>query len=477
MTVSLRARLLLATLAASCIGLAVVGVLTYTLVTRDQLAEVDGELERIHPPIERAAAAADDREVAIRAVAPGFFVQLRTADGVAAVTIPVHEPGDDGSVTEVGEVGELPRPNAREGDDGAVFASIDADGEHSMRVRVSSQEDGSVLVIGRLLSSSEEAAERLLVALLAATAGAVLVIGLLGTWLVRIGLRPLDAVAGAAAGITDADLDRRVPGADGRTEVGRLAATINGMLDRLQGAFDQRQRDLAALQESEATMRRFVADASHELRTPIAATAAYAELFERGARERPDDLARAMAGIRSETARMSTLVDDLLLLAQLDEGRPMAATVVDLADVVIESADAASAMAPDRVVRVRVEDVVHVVGDHVRLRQVVDNLLGNVRTHTPPGTVCLVTVKRDGDDGLIVVADDGPGMGPHDAERAFRRFHRADVSRSRASGGAGLGLSIVNAIVTAHGGTVELRSDAGVGTTVTVRLPIDEEMS
>jgi two-component system OmpR family sensor kinase len=254
--------------------------------------------------------------------------------------------------------------------------------------------------------------------------------------------------------------------------MGRLATAINRMLDRLQGAFEQREDDLAALQESEARMRQFVADASHELRTPIAATAAYAELFERGARDRPDDLARAMAGIRSETARMADLVADLLLLAQLDEGRPQAALTVDLADLVVDAVDAANAVAPDRTVRLRIEDVVIVTGDPSRLRQVVDNLLGNVRTHTPPGTVCSVTVRSEHGRGVVTVADDGPGMSPRDAERAFGRFHRADTSRTRASGGAGLGLSIVAAIIEAHHGTVAMTSEPGRGTTVTVTLPL-----
>lgn len=476
---SLRSRLLLAALVASIIGLAIVDVLTYTLVTRAQLDGVDAELERAHPPIERAAAVddADARERAIRDVAPGFFVELRDGDDVTVLTIPIERPGTEATLVETEQ---LPVPDGTAGDDEAVFVSLATNSEHQLRARVSRQSDGSVLVVGRLLTSYEESNERLRVALLAATAGGVIVIGLLGAWLVRVGLRPLDAVERAAAEFGDAEsgdagLRRRVPGADERTEIGRLSATINRMLDRLQSAFDQRQRDLATLQESEATMRRFVADASHELRTPIAATAAYAELFERGARDRPDDLARAMAGIRSETARMASLVEDLLLLAQLDEGRPSTNVRVDLGDVVASAVETARMVAPDREVKLRVDDAVVVIGDPSRLRQVIDNLLTNVRTHTPADTVCLVTVGREGDDGVLLVADDGPGMGADDADRAFRRFHRADVSRTRASGGAGLGLSIVAAIVEAHHGTVALSSDLGRGTTICVRIPIAED--
>ena len=467
---SLRARLLVALLVAAFVGLAIVDVLTYALVTGTQLDQVDQELERAHPPIERAAATdADQREQAIRSAAPGFYVEVRTAGDAPALVIPLERPGMDPTVLTDSEI---PTPDGHRSDDEAVFASLESTADHHLRVRVSRQSDDSVLVIGRSLTSIEESRERLVFALLAASAGAVVAIGLLGAWLVRIGLRPLVAVEHAASEITDADLERRVPGHGTRTEMGRLATAINRMLDRLQGAFELRENDLAALQESEARMRQFVADASHELRTPIAATAAYAELFERGARDRPDDLARAMAGIRSETARMADLVEDLLLLAQLDEGRPLAAVTVDLADLVVDAVDAANAVAPDRAVRLRIEDVVIVTGDPSRLRQVFDNLLGNVRTHTPSGTVCSVTVRSRGDDAVVTVADDGPGMSPGDAARAFGRFHRADTSRTRASGGAGLGLSIVAAIVEAHHGTVAMTSTPGIGTSVTVTLPL-----
>jgi len=470
---SLRNRLLLALLTASMVGFAIVAVLTYTLVTRAQLDQVDQELERAHPPIERAAAegvAGGDRD--IRDAAPGFYVELRTSDGSADLRIPLQRPGDDPISLANSDV---PPPAGDLTDDEAVFASVGSTGEHDLRIRVSRQPDGSVLIIGRSLQPLEDTRERLVVALLAASAGALAMLGLLGVWFVRIGLRPLTAVERAASEITDAGLDRRVPGASSDTEVGRLASALNRMLDRLQDAFDQSAEDLAALQASEARMRQFVADASHELRTPIAATAAYAELFERGARDRPDDLERAMTGIRSETARMADLVEDLLLLAQLDEGRPLAGVPVDLAGLAFEAVDAANAVAPDRLVKLRLDDVAVVIGDPTRLRQVLDNLLANVRHHTPPGTPCTLSIRCDGDDAVITVADEGPGMSPDDASRAFDRFHRADWSRARASGGTGLGLSIVAAIVAAHHGSVTM-SSSDTGTAVTIRLPLSTEV-
>jgi two-component system OmpR family sensor kinase len=372
---------------------------------------------------------------------------------------------------------DLPEPSEGLSDDEAVFGSTELPNGEALRVRVSRQSDGNILIIGRSLETIEHTQRRLLWVLVGSTAAALAAVALIGTWLVRIGLRPLTAVEAAASRISESELDRRVPVDLPDTEVGRLATTINTMLDQLEVAFAQREADLAALQESEARMRQFVADASHELRTPIAATAAYAELFDRGARDRPDDLERAMSGIRSETRRMAALVDDLLLLAQLDEGRPLERRLVDLVDIVVDAADAAHAVAPDRPVRLTIDDVARVLGDALRLRQVIDNLLANVRTHTPAGTECTLELTDEGDHVVVSIRDNGPGMAPEDAARAFDRFHRADSSRTRASGGTGLGLAIVAAIVAAHHGTVTMESDLGRGTTVVIRLPSASEDS
>lgn len=467
---SLRGRLVASLLVAVLVGLAIVDVLTYALVARSQIDQVDEELERAHPPIERGASeAATSRERAIREAAPGFLVELRSPDGDPELAIPLQRPGEE----PIALLGDIPSPTNDLTDDEAVFATMASTDDDPIRVRVSRQSDDSILVIGRSLQPIEGTRQRLLTVLLLATGGALLTAGLAGFVLVRLGLRPLVAVERAAGSITDTDIDRRVPGETERTEVGRLAIAINRMLARLKAGFDQRADDLARLQESESKMRQFVADASHELRTPIAATAAYAELFERGARDRPDDLERAMSGIRAETGRMAALVEDLLLLARIDEGRPTDREPVDVTDLVISAIDAAQVVAPEREVSLRIDAVPVVIGDAVSLRQVVDNLLANVRTHTPAGTRCEVIIDRVDGHARITVADDGPGMPADDAQRAFDRFHRADASRTRSSGGTGLGLAIVHAIVTAHGGTVSLESAVGVGTAVIVRLPLE----
>ena len=466
---TLRARLLSATLLAALLALGIVDVATYTLVTRAQLRQVDQDLERSHPPIEQAASApAGQVDDAVRRVAPASYVEVRDVHGEDVVAVPLRRPGEP--PLRLPDLGIHPRPGGA--DDAAVYRTVHAASGEAVRVRVSAQDDGGVLVIGQTLGAVESTRHRLLWVLGLGTAGALGAVGLAGWWLVRLGLAPLRAMEDAAEDITDEDLDRRVPVESPTSEVGRLATTLNTMLDRLHDAFLQRERDLASVLASEARMRRFVADASHELRTPLAATAAYAELFDRGARERPEDLERAMQGIRTETARMSELVDDLLLLAQLDEGRPLDRAEVDLAELAAEAVHASRVVAPERPVSLQVDDVVLVTGDARRLRQVIDNLLANVRAHTPAGTAAEVLVRGDGGDAVVAVRDRGPGLPPDELEQVTERFYRADVSRARSSCGTGLGLAIVAAIVEAHRGTVAVEAAEGGGLRIVVRLPL-----
>jgi two-component system OmpR family sensor kinase len=244
------------------------------------------------------------------------------------------------------------------------------------------------------------------------------------------------------------------------------------MFGRIERAFEERDHTEAELRASEARMRRFVGDASHELRTPLAAVSAYAELFDRGASRRADDLERVMSGIRGETQRMGHLVEDLLLLARLDEGRPLAREPIELVSLCAEAIRTASAVGPQWPVSLHAGTPVETVGDGARIRQVVDNLLANVRTHTPAGTSATVRVFTDGADAVIEVADNGGGLSEEEAAKVFERFYRADGSRSRQHGGAGLGLSIVASIVEAHGGTVLATGRPLPGGAVfTVRLP------
>jgi two-component system, OmpR family, sensor kinase len=344
-------------------------------------------------------------------------------------------------------------------------------GGPDMRVRATLLPNGEVLVVAQPLDATAGTLHRLLLVELVVSAIAVVAALAAGWWLVRLGLRPLQGMERTAEAVARGDLTERVPGENDRTEVGRLARTLNTMLARIQSAFDARLASERRLRASEQRLRRFVADASHELRTPIAAVSAYAELFARGAGGDPDDLERVMTGIRSETDRMERLVADLLQLARLDEGRPLEAVPVDLVALCAQAVRTASTVAPAWPTRVEATEPVEVRGDERALHQVFDNLLANVRQHTPEGTTTRVGVRYDGPQAVVVVADSGPGFSAADAAHLFERFYRVDPSRSRARGGAGLGLSIVEAIVAAHGGSVAVQSAPGAGATFTVRLP------
>jgi two-component system, OmpR family, sensor kinase len=361
---------------------------------------------------------------------------------------------------------EIPAATNGEGDRVTFFTAPATTGGDRYRVRASieSHTPNRILIIAAPLASVDSTLHRLLLIELLVTIAALAAMTGLGLWIVRAALRPLDAMGKTAAAIAAGDLSRRVEPATERTEVGRLGLALNGMLENIEGA-------MTALEASEAKLRRFVADASHELRTPLAAVRAYSELFDRGAATRPDDLERSMNGIRRESERMSVLVEDLLLLAHLDEGRPLEREPVALDEVVAESVETAKTLEPARPIETQLAPAT-VTGDRDRLRQVVDNLFANVRAHTPADAPLRVTIAQEGTDAVLAVADSGPGMDAETLEHAFERFYRADPSRTRASGGAGLGLAIVAAVVEAHGGTVAIESEPGAGTTFTVRLPL-----
>ena len=332
-----------------------------------------------------------------------------------------------------------------------------------MRAAFEGGDSSTLLITALSLHDVDGTLHRLLMIELLVTAGVLLALAAGGFYVVRLGLRPLREIETTAGAIAAGDLSRRVERADDRTEVGRLGLALNAMLTQIETAFKAREA-------SERKLRRFVADASHELRTPLAAVRAYAELFGRGADRRPDDLERAMSGITRESERMSLLVQDLLLLARLDEGRPLLHEPVRLDDVVGEAVDAARIVEPDRPIDLDAEQAV-VLGDRDRLRQIVDNLLSNVRAHTPPGAAVHVRVGRENGDAVIEVQDNGPGLSEADAERVFERFYRADKSRARASGGVGLGLSIVAAVAEAHGGSVAAVQRENAGATFRITLP------
>jgi len=477
---SLRARLLLGVFLLAAVGLTAADVATYTSLRSFLLDRADTTLAAGHVQIERLAfgddAGGGDGEGAVGATRRGAagppaqgidWYEVRTLSG-GVVKRGFLVGG--GSPPKLPQQIELPAtaPAGPHPERVSYFTVPSANGSTSYRIRASveQQRPNRVFVVATSLHDVFATLHRLLLIELLVTAGVLGAIAGLGLWVVRLGLRPLRAIEATAATIAAGDLSQRVEHAEPRTEVGRLGLSLNAMLGQIERAFTARE-------ESEQRLRRFVADASHELRTPLAAVRAYAELFARGAAERPEDLARSMSGITREAERMSLLVEDLLLLARLDEGRPLAHDRVDLASLVQEAVDAARVLDESRPIDVRVEPA-SVRGDRDRLRQVIDNLFANVRAHTPPGTRVEVTLRRVDGHAELAMSDSGPGLDPDAAARVFERFFRVDSSRTRASGGVGLGLSIVGGVAQAHGGTTSVRPTPGGGATFVVTLPLAE---
>jgi two-component system OmpR family sensor kinase len=460
-TPSLRARLLLAVVALATAGLLAANVATYSSLRGFLLDRTDSTLEQTAETLRRPGPGGG-----IRSAPPGTFVQVRSLDGASVVATFTGLTLPGASVPSPELPSTVDPPTAGGGHEAVRYFTVPgADGGTDYRVRASiDQDDQAMLVVATSLRDVNSTLHRLLLIELVVT---ILVLGAitgLGLWLVRLGLRPLDAIGQTASAIAAGDLSRRVERAEERTEVGRLGLALNAMLARIESSF-------RAQEASERKLRRFVADASHELRTPLSAVRAYAELYDRGAAERPDDLERSMRGISRESERMSLLVDDLLLLARLDDGRPLERKPVRLDEVVGEAVETAQTVDPDRPLELRAEQAV-VEGDRDRLRQIVDNLLANVRAHTPPGTPASVSVTRRNGSAEIAVTDAGPGLDEEHLGHVFERFYRADPSRARTSGGVGLGLSIVAAVAEAHGGTVSASSRPGEGTTFSIALPL-----
>ena len=465
---SLRARVVLGVMALAAIGLGVANVATYASLRDFVLDRTDDSLRDSGVPIARWFVQHGCRDVGGRpppGAEPGDVIELRSPGG--RVMCAAEVTGYDRTPTppELPASIDVPTPTGA-GPSEAFLTVAGGDGSGRYRVRAWVEpRSGLMIVHGTSLADADATLKRLLVIELIVTGLVLAALAFLGAWIVRLSLRPLDAIEATAAGIGGGDLSRRVERAEPRTEVGRLGLALNAMLGQIESAFN-------AQAASERKLRRFVADASHELRTPLAAVRAYAELFKRGAETRPDDLARSMHGITRESERMSLLVDDLLLLARLDEGRPLAREPVALEQVVAEAVDAARTVDPERTVELETEPV-RVVGDRERLRQIVDNLLSNVRTHTPAGAPVRVSVGSENGSAVIAVEDSGPGMTAEEADRVFERFYRTDRSRSRESGGVGLGLSIVAAVAEAHGGTASATSTPGEGATFRITLPLN----
>jgi two-component system, OmpR family, sensor kinase len=402
--ISLRARLVLGVIVLAAVGLAVADVATYASLRSFLFHRTDRTLESAHPIVERnvfgspGGVGPGPGAGPAGAGAPGVdYVQVRTLAGRVLESGPVFQFGEQEppAPPRLPAKIALPKTPDSEGDRVTYFTVPAQSGSGRYRVRASIERQASsrILLIAASLSDVDGTLHRLGLIELLVSAAVLVTLAALGLWVVRLGLRPLRAIEGTAASYAAGDLSQRVEHADRRTEVGRLGLALNAMLGQIESAFRAREA-------SERKLRRFVADASHELRTPLAAVRAYAELFARGAKQRPEDLARSMAGISRESERMSILVEDLLLLARLDEGRPLEREPVRLDEVVSEAVETAHTVDPGWPISLDAERLV-VLGDRDRLRQSVDNLLSNTRAHTAAETAVLVTVGRE--DGTAVI--------------------------------------------------------------------------
>jgi two-component system OmpR family sensor kinase len=419
-----------------------------------------------------------------------FVVSVTDAKGtVVDATNELIDPGEP--------LPKLPQPTGAETKAaGSHTFTVDAvRGDAQWRVLAVPYElsDGSsgTLLIAQSLGPVDSTVRH--VELLALIIGSICVVVAAGVGylVVRASLRPLRAVERTAADIASGDLSHRVPDADPRTEVGQLSRALNTMLGEIETAFaaraaseraaraseDRMRRSEAAARESEHRMRRFVADASHELRTPLTSIRGFAELYRQGAARDEMQLSRLMRRIEDEAKRMGVLVEDLLLLARLDQERPLAQAPVDLLALVTDAVHDARAVAPDRPISLmvgRTDPPPVVIGDEARLRQVLANLVMNALKHTVEGTPVTVRLATETERGrarvVLEVADEGPGMSAEVAEHVFERFYRADKAR-RSDGGTGLGLAIVAALVAGHAGRISVNTAPGQGATFRVELP------
>jgi two-component system, OmpR family, sensor kinase len=368
-------------------------------------------------------------------------------------------------------------PRILSADDAALLLAVPTDGEPrtitlsslgSFRIVAVPQPDEATLLVGLPLTDVDATTLQLSLLIGGIGLAGLLAAALAGAFVVRLALRPLDRVAATATRVAELPLDRgevalaeRVPAsdADPGTEVGRVGAALNVMLEHVASALEARQA-------SERRVRTFVADASHELRTPLASIRGYSELTRRSGHDLPEDVVHAIGRVESESVRMTALVEDLLLLARLDDAPALAGDEVDLSRLLVDAVSDARAAGPDHQWRIDLpEEPVLTHGDGSRLTQVIANLLANARVHTPAGTTVTASVRRDHADGepvvVLEVRDDGPGIDPELVPTVFERFVRGDGSRTRATGGTGLGLAIVSAVVEAHGGRAEVESVPG----------------
>ena len=488
---SLRARLLAGLIALTTTFLVVMGVVTTVVLGTLERNQLNAEVKL----------AARQSVGGIAAGADGFAAAYLSLDSGTAGALTARSPTSDALLTELRSLSGLPTSQVYErlqklAEYGQPF-DLTVKGAPTVRAAwrgVSPQGTKSaknvmptgqaVIIVGRPASDASSNLRGIVLTELITGGALIALLAVCGNWLIGRGLAPLRRMAHTADLITrSGDLAARMPDAGSEQETGRLAAAINTMLDRIQHSFSARLR-------SEQKVRQFAADASHELRTPLTTIRGYAELYRANALG-PDELPNAMRRIEQEAERMSMLVAELLELARLDRPSSLDLSETDLTVLAKDAVADARAVEPDRELSTSVPHSLVVTADEPRIRQVLANLLGNVRAHTPPGTPATVRMYAEGSGAVIEVSDQGPGMSEHDTALAFDRFHRGEGALAAAATGrptlgghdgteaasSGLGLSIVQAIATAHGGHADLTSDPGKGTTVRLWIPRRDQTS
>lgn len=488
---SLRTRVLLSVLLLSAAGLIALGAVTYA----EQRSFLEGRTDQQV----RAAAPAMSQALDAAGFLPPGTPRQASGPGAGARRPPGergqagHGPGGPGPNLPPGTYGERldasgkvlghreftygqtapPAPRLPAYVPVGRLLTVGSVGSSGLRYRVYVQhdpEDSGLTLVAIPLKDVTDTLHRLLLVEALVIGGVLLALGISAFFVVRLGLRPLTRIEATAGEIAAGQLSRRVQPATPRSEVGRLGLALNAMLDRLEQAFAERQA-------SQERLRQFLADASHELRTPITAIRGYAELFRIGAAREPDDVELAMRRIEDESRRMGVLVEDLLTLARLEEAPARPHEPVDLAALARDAVEDARATAPEREITLDAHEPATVRGDSHQLRQVLGNLIRNALEHTPVAAQIEVQVQPQGGEVLLAVRDHGPGLPEGPPERLFERFWRAEGGRERGKAGAGLGLAIVAGLVNAHGGGISARNADGGGALFEVRLPSEQSAS
>ena len=469
---TLRTRLVAILAILIAVGLILSGIATYGALRNFLYERVDDQLRQTQPIAVRVLISAAEGEgfpPAPESGPPGLpisaYAEARDAAGEVIASESFGFSEEDATY-----IPNLPDDlDTTEMDEPFTVPSVE-DSSYRFRVLATQTVSGGTLIVAIPLADAQGTLQRLLGIEVVVAVLLMGVIALLAWIVIRKELRPLDEMANTATEIAAGDLSQRVDEPDPRTEVGRLGRALNRMLEHIEQAFDARRA-------SEEKMRRFLGDASHELRTPLTSIRGYAELFRRGAAERPDDLRLSMRRIEEEATRMGILVDELLLLAHTDQNRQMILSSVDLAELVRDAGDDARVRDPERPIDVEAADTVVVQGDADMLRQALNNLVTNALVHTPAQTPVELRLSVEDNTVLIAVEDSGSGLDDETLEHAFERFWRRDNSRSRGTGGAGLGLAIVDAIARSHGGEITVENRTQGGARFTLRLPANSQSS